>query len=280
MRVIIPFAALPALLGSLFIIRAAQASLALTLQQLLVSVVAAAIYIFATERKNHAPLKLQTWVFAAASLLLALPIFNVWTPGPRRWISAGSFKLYVAALVLPAVILVLAQTLRSNRIGLTWPLVATVALAALLAVQPDASQVTAFALAATIAILVSKARPTPKLCSFAGLIACVVLAWRQPDPLEPVPYVEGVLDIAWAAGLTATIVAVLAIALPPAVLSWQARATRSWELLAVAAYYATIDFLAFRQLTPMPLLGFGVSPILGYCLLSILTARVETAKAN
>ena len=98
-------------------------------------------------------------------------------------------------------------------------------------------------------------------------------AWWQPDPLLPVPYVEGVLDLAGAAGPAALAAALAALALPLLMLTPLARGSHDTAFLSVAIYYLAIDVLAWRQLTPMPLLGFGAGPIVGYALMVAAARR-------
>ena len=83
-----------------------------------------------------------------------------------------------------------------------------------LTLQPDASQVTAFSSAAGLSLLVGNASKMIKATGLTGLAACLGWAWSRPDPLEPIPHVEGVLDLAWNLGPLALIAAVLALALP------------------------------------------------------------------
>ena len=45
-------------------------------------------------------------------------------------------------------------------------------------------------------------------------------------------------------------------------------------LLAVAMYYVALVGLAPLEITPVPLLGFGAGPILGYLLMVLVSARV------
>lgn len=106
-----------------------------------------------------------------------------------------------------------------------------------------------------------------------ALAAGVAWAWWQPDPLLPVPHVEGVLDLAAAAGPVWFAAAVIALALPLLALARLARASNAPALLSVAIYYVVIDVLAWRQLTPMPLLGYGAGPIVGYALMAASARR-------
>lgn len=197
----------------------------------------------------------------AATLLLALPLVLPST-GPHRWLGAGGFRLYVASVLLPSVVLLLPQV----RNG--W--IALLVIAAALAAQPDASQVTALALASLVFLW--RAPLSVLACIGVGvaLAGAVTVAWLRPDPLEPVSYVEGVLVLAQQVGPLGLGIALVTLALPIAALLRVGQ-------VAVAVYYAAILFCAYRQLTPMPLLGFGVGPILGYFAMASLCHRRESA---
>ena len=68
---------------------------------------------------------------------------------------------------------------------------AYLAVALALAFQPDASQLTAFSIAAGIALFLNKPPLLYKVAILLGICACMLFAWSQPDPLEPVLHVEG-----------------------------------------------------------------------------------------
>lgn len=122
-----------------------------------------------------------TPVLLVASLLSA-PQLNV-----HRWVVAGPFHLNVAMMMLPGAAVALAR-----QGGWAIALVSLL----LLAVQPDASQATAWAAAG---IVVALLRPMPgwaRALLIAALAGGAVLAWTQPDPLPPVPEVEGILRLA------------------------------------------------------------------------------------
>jgi len=177
-----------------------------------------------------------------------------------------------AGLGWPVTLLLLSEELKDAKAKIPWPLIAVIGIALALALQPDASQVTAFALAC--AVLFHRA---PIALVLAGSVA---LAWKQPDPLKPVPYVEGVLELARGIGPLAFIGALVALALPIGVLFWQARSHKSIPLASVALYYVVIDICAYLQLTPMPLLGYGAGPILGYFLFTALISSSDRATAS
>ena len=112
-------------------------------------------------------------------------------------------------------------------------------------------------------------------CSLAQLsfltitsIASLTLAWTNEPAISPVNYVEGVIQLASShqpvAGLWTSIVTLTL----PAGLAWLAWKRQQLGIAAAALYYLIISGFAYAQLTPMPLLGFGASPIIGYFLLA------------
>ena len=241
-------AALPAFLGSLFLMQRGGASPSQQLQQAVVFCVAA----LACTLLSHKPLpftdKSRDRALIVAAVLVVLPLLLPST-APHRWLGAGGFRLYIASVVLPSAVLLLAQA----RSGWAHLLV----IAAALAAQPDASQATAFALAGLVVLLRAPLPVLARVGVGAALAGAATVAWLRPDPLEPVSYVEGVLVLAQQVGPLALGLALVALALPIAALLRMGQ-------LGVAVYYVAILFFAYRQLTPMPLLGFGVGPILGY----------------
>ncbi|MGC4044657.1 MAG: hypothetical protein QM758_12755 [Armatimonas sp.] len=245
--------ALPALAGSLFLMQHAHAGRGLLIQQVTVSGIAIVVCLLACRAKL--PAARMPWFIGGAFLAVLVPLLLP-TEGPRRWINLGGFQFYSAALVLPATLLLLSETMQRAKDKIPWPLITVIGIALVLALQPDASQVTAFALAC--ALLFHRAPIA------LALVGCITLAWKLPDPLKPVPYVEGVLEFAAGISPVALIAALIAIVLPPTILLWQARAYKSMALASVALYYVAIDVLAYFQRTPMPLLGYGASPLLGY----------------
>ncbi len=273
-------AGLPAIAMSAVLMSMAGAGASLIAQQLALGLIAATVCGIVYWRGWSMPLFAQMVAVALLLIALCIPFVTSSSSGPTRWISLPGFRLYAASLALPALIFILSTTLAGS--AKYWPVsfVAAIAAALLLAAQPDASQVTAFSVALAVVVVHTPVRVVEKVVLAIVVAACNWYAWSQPDPLQPVAYVEGVLGVAGAAGAGVLILAVAVIALPVGVLVWRARALRSAGLLAVASYYVAIGVCAQQQLTPMPLLGFGAGPILGYYLFCALSASAETDAAN
>lgn len=219
---------------------------------------------------------------------LFLPLIAGSHDGPARWLPIGSFRLYLAPLLLPLTLL----RLGSPREGLHAYIAVVIAVVLALSLQPDASQLTAFAVAVT-PLVASGDLPRPARVSLLTLvIAAAGVAWRTPETLAPVPYVEGAFALAAAASPWGLGLAVVAALLPVATFAWAARMVKSPGALAVALYWATVFALAPRQVTPVPWLGFGAGPVVGYFLAAgavsrtvaeahrRLNHRVQPASAN
>ncbi len=204
--------------------------------------------------------RLLPFAVAAAPLALAATFLSDGLEGVHRWIEAGPVRLNAALLVLPAGVVALAA--ESSRRG--WA-VALLGLG-LLARQPDASQASAYG--ASIALVAALRGPGP--WTRVGLVlACAVLvgvAWLPADPLKPVPEVEGIIGLAFQ---LSPILGALALASLAATVLAGPVATRKAApdvRLAGAALGVWLTLTAaapFVGAFPVPLVGIGLSPILG-----------------
>lgn len=207
---------------------------------------------------------------------LAASFFNPAQEGVHRWIDAGPLHVNIAMVVLPSLSVVLAAA--EDR-WVVWG--AAVAALILLVAQPDASQTTTLA---AVLILVAAFRAPGRgvkaaLILFAGVAAAA--AWMRPDPLQPVAEVEEIVGLAFQVspligGLALILLAVFA-AVPAALTQPDARLKLAGAALSLclAAWAVTPLFGAF----PVPLVGVGMSPILGAWLgvgLLAATARART----
>ena len=213
-------------------------------------------------------------VFVITLVAVAATLVHRW-PGPDRWIAIGPLSLYVATVLIPAFLVVCAVSLRTPGTTRALAIAATIGLSVLLAVQPDASQ--ALALLAGVAICLAQSRMNllKQTVTLGAVAAASAWAFSRPDPLEPVPHVEGVFVLAAAhspfAGVLVTCSAVVLIG----GLGIHAFRRRSW-LAAVTAYYAVLFVCSVAGLTPAPLIGYGAGPWLGFGLMAAVSRWAET----
>ena len=196
---------------------------------------------------------------AAGTAALASTLFAAGVEGVHRWLDIGPLHITAAALVLPALIVALAAIRIANPVGLAFALV----VAAVLLAQPDASQLTAFATAASVLVLRSElARPWK---AFAlGVAAFFAIAgWTRPVTLAPVPEVEQIFTLCVAVSPFLALAAGLALATAAvAPLFFPARDGAA----ALCAYFVIVSVAPFFGWFPVPLVGLGMSFPVGFWL--------------
>ncbi len=272
-------AATPAIAGSAMLMHAAGVPRGLIAQQVLIFLVPAIAIWLAVRRRYQAGDATDIhWMCLALAACLVLPVVARADTTAARWLHAGPVRLYIAPVVLPSLLLLQGRTAPRSARGMGWCLLATVVTGVALLLHPDAAQLTAFALASMPVLLWREgalpSRFGTRVLVAAGLVAAAGAGWQRPDPMAPVDHVEGALRLAGSLGPVALAAAMTAVLLPPAVLLWHAWRARSPGLLAVAIYYVALVALAPLGITPVPLLGFGAGPILGYLLMVLVAARV------
>jgi cell division protein FtsW (lipid II flippase) len=198
--------------------------------------------------------------------MLAFTLLNPGADSVRRWVSLGPVQLHAGFVALPVLIILTSAIARSENSRAPWIAgVSIMIAAAVLVFQPDASQAIAFA---TAVLVVLVQRRLPSRIDWIAAAVCVgasALALSRPDPLEAVPYVEGIVRLAarsGAAWLAAASVALMLLPLPFVVHSMKHRDHH--EGLGLAAYFVTVCIAPFVAPFPVPILGYGVSPLLGY----------------
>jgi cell division protein FtsW (lipid II flippase) len=200
-------------------------------------------------------------ILAAVAGLLAT-LLSLGLSGVHRWLQVGPVQLNVAEIILPGAVVALAALGQGSR----WPWLAAAAVGAVLVAQPDASQAMAFG-AAIIAMLLLSSLPRAFRWSGVAIAAIAMIAvWFRPDPLAPVPEVEEIFQLAWASSPLTAILAGAALgmtALTPAFAGPNGDAAFRGASLAMVVYFVMSALGPALGAFPAPLVGIGVSPILG-----------------
>ncbi len=190
--------------------------------------------------------------------------------GPNRWVNLGPVRFYVAAIVLPfALALSGGLFQRKSKAGMA----ALGFIGPVLVFQPDFSQLLAFSTGLLLILFNSSVSAMVRLAFAVLLGAACGVAFAQPDPLKPVPYVEGVFELAFRHSI---FVGVAIVSGAVAFLGLLAGSLRSINpgFLGIPAYYAVLYGCSVAGLTPAPLIGFGAGPLLGF---GLLVATVAVA---
>lgn len=273
LRRFVPYwSAMPAIATSLWLMHIAGVPRTALGLQVLATAFAALVLLILRRR----PVRCRPeWLAFVLALCLFAPLLAGTPDSPQRWIFLGGIRLYVAPIVLPATLLLLEGALaRAPALYAS----SVIAAALALVLQPDASQASAFALG-LLAFLVPGSRIAFHAALLAVALACAAAAWHLPDPLSPVRHVEGIFGLAAELSPITLAAAMASAGLLCGALAWRAWRSRSPGTWAVAIYYAALFVQAPLQVTPVPLLGFGAGPILGYFLVAgMVSGRDQAAE--
>ena len=181
----------------------------------------------------------------------------------HRWIPLGPFSLNVSMALTHLVLFGIVAGSGWFSLGLS------LILSVIFVLQPDAGQATAFT---TAVILVFLMRTT--LLSFVrwsgilGTIALSALTWTRPDPLPAVESVERILHLAGNQGIVSSSASALAIAflfIPFVRILREKNTPISFIFAASATVLLATSFLVTEMGNfPVPILGAGAAPVLGW----------------
>ena len=273
-RFLLFWSAVPAIAFSIWLLCITNAPRSAQALQVAAVAIASVIFVILVRTRHKGLSGRIHWIPLVLALSLFIPLLASGHGNPERWLALGGLRLYVAPVVLPIFLFLLGAS-AARAPGLYAASVAGAAIA--LVLQPDASQMSALALAMLVLLIAPSAHLALRLALLIVLLSCAVVAWCIPDPLAPVRYVEGIFGVAAEVSPFALVAALAFAALPVAALLWAAWLTRSSGTFAVAVYYAVLFAQAPLQVTPVPLLGFGTGPILGYFLVAGMVSRTSHA---
>lgn len=205
-------------------------------------------------------------VLLLTPLALLIGLFSPGVSGVHRWIALGPLHWNVAFLCLPAATVAFAAFARN---GSRWTWWAAPVIQAVLCLQPDASQATAFAAAGIAGLLAARSRGRSPFAAGLSLALAAVFAWTRPDPLAPLPEVEGIIRLASAqstAMAALCIASLAAVTASPLFARNLACADAGPPALALFVYFLTSSLMPLFSAFPVPLVGMGMSPILGFWL--------------
>jgi cell division protein FtsW (lipid II flippase) len=225
--------------------------------------------------RNGKPRRVSTGAVLLTTAALIATLFASAVDGVHRWLDIGPLHINAAALFLPAVIVGLAAL----RIAKPSGIVIAILTAAILLAQPDASQLTSFAIA--VSILVARSAMAPRWKVFAFLVAAgfAICGWLRPDTLQPVADVERIFAMCVAVSPILAFIASLALAaasLAPLARSSPAGHPARDAAIALSAYFVAVSIVPFFGWFPVPLVGLGMSFPVGWWLgmgLLLVTAR-------
>lgn len=195
------------------------------------------------------------WLAAGSVVVLGATLIAPGVEDVHRWLPLGPLQLHVGAVVLPLVLVFLGD------LGLSWSVGLSVPTLIVLALQPDAAQAVAFAAGWSTLTVLGRHRKVAGPIVVVTLLA--VVSALRPDPLQPIPHVEGIVGLATEQGPVWGVVGLFSLCLLPLGFLPGLNRRIGWAL---AVYMGCTLLAAWIGPFPVPILGYGMSPILGYYL--------------
>lgn len=197
--------------------------------------------------------------------------------GARRWLSLGPVRVHTAMLALPPILCASAWRLHEGQ--LFRALVPPGAAMTLALMQPDASVVAALAFGTLLAVDVIPERPRWYWPLAAGLMVVVAVAWHLRVLVEPVAHTEDIIVLAEQQHEALAVVALIALALavlgPIIALGAPRPGPGRAAAIALAGAFGALAVFPLLDPWPVPLLGYGASPVIGMCVGVGLTVFLE-----
>jgi cell division protein FtsW (lipid II flippase) len=258
------FAPVSAILMSVLVMRVNDVPSKIWMQQILCVILSLVVFLwafFSHKQKNIqvSPKQDLPKIVILISLLLLLSTFSeAGMDSVHRWIGFGPVRLCVSSVMLPSFILAIYHLLKDKE-DIKWVVLPSFMMICILCAQPDAAQATAFAIAMSIIWLT--AQHSQKILKLGAILlsGIALFSWTRFDPLLPVPHVEQIYQLAFKAGLLYAIPSYIAclLLLVPFI-------SRSKPIIAMGLYFLTCMIAPLIGAFPVPVFGFGLSPILGY----------------
>ena len=204
------------------------------------------------------------FVAIGSMVLLLLPFASEGMRGVHRWLSLGGFRVHAAAIVAPLLIFCVAVLARRR-------FVVAAAIASLgtivIALQPDAAQATSLAAACAVMFLPEvRTHRRAAAGALVLLLAAASVSFVRHDPLPPVRHVEEIFQVVAANGAAWLILGTLSLLLLPLPFLAAWARTRDPLALALGVYVALTTLAPLWGTFPVPVMGYGISPIAGYFL--------------
>ena len=195
-------------------------------------------------------------------VLLGMTFLGPDMDGVHRWLGLSFFTLNMSAIVVPITIIALYRLIVGKQIAIS--MVGTAVIAFLLFLQPDASQLLAFSLPMIVLLLKSDVSKITT-CGLSGILLFLTAkSWSSLDTLQPVDYVEGVLTMLRELSIVLYIAGLAALFWIPICFLVFGKEKNRNECTAIALYYLLMVLSTFAGSFPVPFMGYGISPILGF----------------
>ena len=260
-KMLLPFAiTMPAILIGAWTMGQNQISMGIWLQNIIFGLVFACVSAVVIYKKRIIKENDNILYLALGALLLTF--LGRGSDGVHRWFGIAGININVAMVILPIVIIQLYKTSEKKK----WLLfnIMIMIYVAVLGIQPDASQLTAFALSMLIVVNTKENPIIWRAISNVVLIVAMVLVWVYLDPLEPVMHVDKIVNLLVAQGTVPALLGIMSLAILPVPFLFFTPKNENKTAKGLGVYFAVVILSTVVGNFPVPLMGYGFSSMLGY----------------
>jgi hypothetical protein len=177
-------------------------------------------------------------------------------------VSLGIIRVNAAMIVLPLILIELWHLVQTKGAKIGFTIIIGILL--LLLFQPDASQLTGFAIPAMIMLFSKVNSKTLRLLIASTFSIFVISSWVYLDNLPPVDYVERIVYMVANMGNLWLFLGIISLIILP--LPFLLFPPQNARLISrcIGAYFIIIIISTLFGNFPVPLMGYGISPIIGY----------------
>lgn len=260
----------PSILIGVFIMQQNQISKVIWMQNISAYFIFGIVSLFVMNRARTVYINKKIVILIGMVVLLGLTFMDEGMEGVHRWLLIGGVRLNIAMILLPSILILLWELLQENKKSYQYPILLSSLLSLVVIVilfcQPDASSVTGFAIPASIILICKLNNKSLKFVVAIVSFGAIVLAWMNLDHLPPIEYVEQImvrLERKGSFWLIAGYLSLLLQLLPFFIVSDN---QINFISKCIGIYFLLIILSTWFGNFPVPLIGYGVSPIMGYIL--------------
>lgn len=210
-------------------------------------------------------------ILLGCDVLILLPFLQKGIDGVHRWVYLGPISLNIAMIILPIAIKSIYHLFQKGQNLVA--LLSIILFSTALLLQPDASQLTGFTLAILLCLVRCKLPQWAKLLTGGVLIWMSVLSWIFLDSLEPINYTEQILSMLGDLSPILYVVGLASVFFIPIPFIIFSANKYKMPALSVAFYYWGIALSALFGNFPVPVMGYGISPVIGYFAVTALQIK-------
>lgn len=182
--------------------------------------------------------------------------------GVHRWLRLPFFTLNIATIIIPITIVALYRLIEEEQFVIS--VIGIIVVAFLLYLQPDASQLLAFSLPIIVLLLRSNISQIIKGSLSVILLFLTLKSWICLDTLQPVKYTEGILTMLHDLSAILYIIGIAALFWIPIYFLISCIKKDRNICIGITMYYWLMILSTFIGNFPVPFMGYGISPILGF----------------